>query len=121
MEIEELPQKAVLKIIRTEPKACPVASDGSGVEPRIVGLFRAAGCTEIVIFGNEAVAPKDTTIIGPDAMSPVRAESWPSVFPVPTFCHHLEAILIQGNIAYNNTGKTLTLSKGQKHKLLVAL
>lgn len=121
VEIEELPQKAVLKIIRTEPKACPVASDDSGVEPQIVGLFRAAGRTEILISENEAVAPKDTTIIKPDAMSPVRAESWPSVFPVPTFSYHLEAILNQGNIAYNNMGKTLILSKGQKHELLEAL
>lgn len=86
VDIEELPQKAVLKVIRSESDASLVASD-------------------------------DTTIL-PHAMTPVRAERWPDVFPVPTFSYKAELVLDQGNIAYERTGKTLKLSRGQKHDIL---
>uniref|UniRef100_A0A3Q3NBK1 PB1 domain-containing protein n=1 Tax=Mastacembelus armatus TaxID=205130 RepID=A0A3Q3NBK1_9TELE len=76
VDIEELPQKAVLKVIRSE-------SDASSIAP-------------------------DDTIILPHAMTPDRTERWPDVFPVPTF-------------SYERLGKTLKLSRGQKHDILETL
>jgi len=89
LDIEELPQKAVLKVIRYESDASSVASDD--------------------------------TIILPHAMTPDRAERWPDVFPVPTFSYEVEFLLSDGNATYDRTGKSLKLSKGQKHNILETL
>lgn len=89
LEIEELPQKAVLKVIRSESDASSVASDD--------------------------------TIILAQAISPERTEIWPRVFPVPTFSYEVELVLGEGNVAYEITGKTLKLSRGQKHDILERL
>uniref|UniRef100_A0A667ZMR4 PB1 domain-containing protein n=1 Tax=Myripristis murdjan TaxID=586833 RepID=A0A667ZMR4_9TELE len=89
VDIEELPQKAVLKVIRSESDASSVASDD--------------------------------TVILPHAMTPARAERWPDVFPVPTFSHDVEFLLGEGNATYERTGRTLRLSKGQKHDILESL
>lgn len=87
LDIEELPQKAVLKVIRYD--------DGSSAE-------------------------SDDTIILPHAM-PVDRPRWPAVIQVPTFSYEVEHILTQGNEAYEQTGKTLKLSRGQKHNILETL
>ncbi|XP_072568849.1 sterile alpha motif domain-containing protein 3-like isoform X2 [Paramormyrops kingsleyae] len=89
LDIEELAQKVVLKVIRSETDASSVASDG--------------------------------TIILPHAITPDRTERWPDVFPVPTFSYEVELILGEGNVAYERTGKTLKLSRGQKHDILETL
>ena len=75
VDIEELPQKAVLKVVRpaTETK------------------------------------------------TPDRTERWPDVFPVPTFSYEVELALGEGNVTYERTGKTLKLSRGQKHNILETL
>lgn len=89
VDIEELPQKAVLKVIRSESDVSSVASDD--------------------------------TIILPHAMTLDRAERWPDVFPLPTFSYEVELVLGEGNITYERTGKTLKLSRGQKHDILETL
>uniref|UniRef100_A0A3Q3RZ58 PB1 domain-containing protein n=1 Tax=Mastacembelus armatus TaxID=205130 RepID=A0A3Q3RZ58_9TELE len=89
VDIEELPQKAVLKVIRSESDASSIASDD--------------------------------TIILPHAMTPDRTERWPDVFPVPTFSYEVELILGKGNVTYERLGKTLKLSRGQKHDILQTL
>ncbi|KAK0142162.1 hypothetical protein N1851_020146 [Merluccius polli] len=89
VDIEELPQKAVLKVVRSESDASSVASDD--------------------------------TIILPHAVVPDRAERWPDVFPVPSFSYAVELVLSEGNTTYERTGKTLKLSKGQKHDILETL
>lgn len=89
LEIEELPQKAVLKVIRSESDARSVASDG------------------IIILAQ--------------AINPERTEIWPRIFTVPTFSYEVEFVLGEGNVAYERTGKTLKLSRGQKHDILERL
>lgn len=86
VDIEELPQKAVLKVIQPESDDSSLASDD--------------------------------TIILPHAMIPDRVERWPAVFPVLTFSYEVVLILGEGNIAFERTGKTLWLSRGQKHEIV---
>uniref|UniRef100_A0A8D3D275 PB1 domain-containing protein n=1 Tax=Scophthalmus maximus TaxID=52904 RepID=A0A8D3D275_SCOMX len=86
VDIEELPQKAVLKVVRSESDASSVASDD--------------------------------TIILPHAITPDRTERWPDVFPVPAFSYEVELILSDGSVTYERTGKTVKLSRGQKHNIL---
>lgn len=88
VDIEELPQKAVVKVIRSESDVSSVASD-------------------------------DTIL--PHAMTLDVAERWPDVFPLPTFSYELELVLGEGNITNERTGKTLKLSRGQKHDILETL
>lgn len=54
-------------------------------------------------------------------MTQERAQRWPQIFPVPTFSHEVEFILSEGNATYERTGKTLKLSRGQKHDILETL
>uniref|UniRef100_A0A3P9H9U1 PB1 domain-containing protein n=1 Tax=Oryzias latipes TaxID=8090 RepID=A0A3P9H9U1_ORYLA len=89
VDIEELPQKAVLKIVRPESDTSSIASDD--------------------------------TIILPHAMTPERVDKWPQVFPMPTFSYEVELILSEGNSTYQRTGKSLKLTRGQKHDILEAL
>ena len=91
VDIEELPLKAVLTVIRSESDTSSVAS------------------------------ASDETIILTPAITPERAERWPALFPVPTFSYEVEHILGEGNLAYQTTGKTLKLSRGQKHNILESL
>ncbi|XP_065814376.1 uncharacterized protein [Labrus bergylta] len=89
IDIEELPQKAVLKLVRSQSDASSIASDD--------------------------------TIILPHAMTPERTQRWPDVCPVPAFTYEVELILVEGNLNHERTGKTLKLSRGQKHDILETL
>uniref|UniRef100_A0A8C1WS16 Uncharacterized protein n=1 Tax=Cyprinus carpio TaxID=7962 RepID=A0A8C1WS16_CYPCA len=89
LDIEELPQKAVLIVVRSESDASSVTSDD--------------------------------TVISPHARIPERAEIWPCIFRVPTFSFEVELVLAEGNAAYETTGKTLKLNRGQKHNILETL
>lgn len=89
VDMDELPQKAVLKVMRVEGDATSLASD-------------------------------DTTIL-PHAMTPERVGKWPTTFLAPTFSHEVELILGDGNKAFEQTGKALKLSRGQKHNILETL
>uniref|UniRef100_A0A3Q3DZT4 Uncharacterized protein n=1 Tax=Labrus bergylta TaxID=56723 RepID=A0A3Q3DZT4_9LABR len=68
--IEELPQKAVLKLVRSQ-------SDASSLDGRM--------------------------------------------FVSPAFSYEVELILVEGNLNHERTGKTLKLSRGQKHDILETL
>uniref|UniRef100_A0A8C2AVQ4 Uncharacterized protein n=1 Tax=Cyprinus carpio TaxID=7962 RepID=A0A8C2AVQ4_CYPCA len=89
LDIEELPQKAVLIVVRSESDASSVASDD--------------------------------TVISPHARMPERAEIWTCIFRLPTFSFEVELVLAEGNAAYETTGKTLKLNRGQKHNILETL
>lgn len=89
LDIEELPQKAVLKVVRSESDASSVASDD--------------------------------TVILTHIRIPERTEKWPCIFPVPTFSFEVELVLAEGNAAYETTGKTCRLNRGQKHNILETL
>lgn len=91
LDIEELPQKAVLKVIRSESDVSSYESDDTIILPHGI--------------------PHDVD----------RPNSWPDVFQVPTFSYEVEHILTQGNVANERTGKTLKLSRGQKHNILETL
>nr|XP_020483649.1 uncharacterized protein LOC109978764 isoform X2 [Labrus bergylta]XP_020516972.1 uncharacterized protein LOC110006084 isoform X2 [Labrus bergylta] len=54
-------------------------------------------------------------------MTPERTQRWPDVCPVPAFSYEVELILVEGNLNHERTGKTLKLSRGQKHDILETL
>uniref|UniRef100_A0A8C1LVX7 Uncharacterized protein n=1 Tax=Cyprinus carpio TaxID=7962 RepID=A0A8C1LVX7_CYPCA len=83
-DISELPEKAVLKVHRSETDAGSASTSD----------------TEILPY------------------APERLQSWPDVFPVPQFSYDVEHSLNGGNMAYQNSGKFLKLTKGQKHDIL---
>lgn len=89
LDTEELPQKAVLKMITSES---------------VVSLD----------------VPDDTIIL-PHAMMDLNRYRWPAVFKVPTFSYEVELILSHGNVEFVRTGKSLKLSRGQKHNILETL
>lgn len=89
VDIEELPKKAVVKIVCFESDASSVTSDD--------------------------------TIILSRTSTPEQAEGWPQKFTVPTFSYEVELVLSRGNAAYENTGTTVILTKGQKHNILETL
>ncbi|XP_036449570.1 uncharacterized protein LOC118823835 [Colossoma macropomum] len=57
----------------------------------------------------------DTELL-PHALA--RVQTWPDVFPLPLFSYDVEYVLEAGNTAYQNTGKTLKLTRAQKHDIL---
>lgn len=54
-------------------------------------------------------------------MTPERVGKWPTAFLVPTFSHEVKLILGNGNKEFEQTGKALKLSRGQKHNILDTL
>uniref|UniRef100_A0A3B4Y0K2 PB1 domain-containing protein n=1 Tax=Seriola lalandi dorsalis TaxID=1841481 RepID=A0A3B4Y0K2_SERLL len=48
----------------------------------------------------------------------VRQKNWPDCFPVPTFSYEVEHVCAQGNAAFERSGKTLKLTRAQKHNIL---
>ena len=89
VDIEELPEKTVVKVDRFESDVSSTASDD--------------------------------TIILPRTSTPERTQGWPRSFAVPTFSYEVEFILSQGNAAYEKTGSSIILTKGQKHDILETL
>lgn len=86
-DIEELPQKAVIKVVRSD-------SDAS------------------------SNSTADTEILSTTSSTPDRLKKWPDSFPVPTFSHEVEFKLRQGHTAFDNTGKTTTVTRSQRHDIL---
>ncbi|XP_058264494.1 uncharacterized protein LOC131364978 [Hemibagrus wyckioides] len=83
-DISELPEKAVLKIHRSESDASSAATSDTEILPHTL----------------------------------VRMQSWPDVFPVPRFSYDVEYRLEAGNAVYENSRRSLKLTKGQKHDIL---
>ncbi|TKS66099.1 Sterile alpha motif domain-containing protein 3 [Collichthys lucidus] len=86
MDIQELPEKGTLKVVRSESD---VSSTGSS----------------------------DTDIL-PHVPLRQRQKNWPDCFPVPTFSYEVEHVCAQGNAAFESSGKTLKLTRAQKHNIL---
>lgn len=86
MDIQELPEKGTLKVVRSESD---VFSTGSS----------------------------DTDIL-PHVPLRQRQKNWPDCFHVPTFSYEVEHVCAQGNAAFESSGKTLKLTRAQKHNIL---
>lgn len=86
VDIQELPQKATLKIIRSETDTSSSASSDTDILP-LVPISQ-------------------------------RQKSWPDIFPVPNFSYEVEHVLEEGNSAFATSGKTLKLTRSQKHNIL---
>ena len=86
VDIQELPEKGTLRVVRSE-------SD------------------------NSSCASSDTDIL-PHVPVSGHHKTWPDVFPVPTFAYDVEHVLEEGNCVFERSGKTLKLSRAQKHNVL---
>ncbi|XP_072561790.1 uncharacterized protein [Paramormyrops kingsleyae] len=89
IDIQELPEKGTLKVVRSE-------------------------------FATSSLPSSDTEIL-PRVPVSERRKTWPDIFPVPTFSYEVEHVLEEGNIAYDRSGKTLKLSRAQKHNILESM
>lgn len=89
VDIEEIPEKGILKVVRSESDTGSLASSDTENLPHV----------------------------------PVsqRQKTWPDIFPVPTFSYEVEHVLENGNIAYDISGKTMKLSRAQKHNILESM
>ncbi|XP_036447956.1 uncharacterized protein LOC118822786 [Colossoma macropomum] len=86
VDIEELPEKGTLKVVRSE-------SD------------------------DPSTASSDTDIL-PHVPLTQRQKNWPDSFPVPTFSFEVEHVLEEGDSVFDRPGKTLKLTRSQKHNIL---
>ncbi|TKS90290.1 hypothetical protein D9C73_024421 [Collichthys lucidus] len=86
MDIQELPEKGTLKVVRSESDVSSTGSSGTDILPHV----------------------------------PLRQrqKNWPDCFPVPTFSYEVEHVCAQGNAAFESSGKTLKLTRAQKHNIL---
>uniref|UniRef100_A0A3B5BAW7 PB1 domain-containing protein n=1 Tax=Stegastes partitus TaxID=144197 RepID=A0A3B5BAW7_9TELE len=86
VDIEELPEKGTLKVIRSESDDASTASSDTDILPHVP-------LTQ-------------------------RQKNWPDSFPVPTFSFEVEHVLEESNSAFEMSGKTLKLTRSQKHNIL---
>ncbi|KAF5902794.1 sterile alpha motif domain-containing protein 3-like isoform X1, partial [Clarias magur] len=86
VDIEELPEKGTLTVMRSE------SDDASN-------------------------ASSDTDIL-PHVPLTQRQRNWPDTFLVPTFSFEVEYVLEEGNRVFERSGKTLKLTRSQKHNIL---
>lgn len=84
VDIQELPEKGTLKVMRSE-------SDGSSTRG------------------------SDTDIL---PHIPQRQKNWPDCFPLPAFSFEVEHVLQEGNTVFERCGKTVKLTRSQKHNIL---
>uniref|UniRef100_A0A673A2K9 Uncharacterized protein n=1 Tax=Sphaeramia orbicularis TaxID=375764 RepID=A0A673A2K9_9TELE len=88
VNIEDLPSKATIKIVRI------VESDPS------------------------STSTDDTVLLSDNTDSPERLCRWPAIFIVPNFSYEVEHTLREGNTAFMREGKTIRLTRDQKHNIL---
>lgn len=88
VNIEDLPSRATVKVVRL------IQSDLS------------------------STSTDDTVILSDNTDSPERVCRWPEIFVVPTFSYEVEYALREGNCTFVKEGKTLKLSRDQKHNIL---
>uniref|UniRef100_A0A3Q1BY18 PB1 domain-containing protein n=1 Tax=Amphiprion ocellaris TaxID=80972 RepID=A0A3Q1BY18_AMPOC len=88
VNIEDLPSRATVKVVRL------IQSDLS------------------------STSTDDTIILSDNTDSPEHACRWPETFVVPTFSYEVEYALREGNCTFVKEGKTLRLSRDQKHNIL---
>lgn len=85
--IEDLPSKATIKIVRY-------------LEPDL------------------SSTSTDDTLLSDNTDSLDRLCRWPEIFVIPTFSYEVEHALREGNYAFVKEGKTLNLTRDQKHNIL---
>ncbi|KAK0141201.1 Sterile alpha motif domain-containing protein 3 [Merluccius polli] len=59
-----------------------------------------------------------TVLLSDNTDSPERICRWPEIFVVPTFSYEVEYALREGNSAFVKEGKTVRLTRDQKHNIL---
>ncbi|RVE75561.1 hypothetical protein OJAV_G00000020 [Oryzias javanicus] len=89
VDIEDLPEKGTLQVIRSEDE-------------------------------NVSLQSSDTEIL-PHVPISNRLKTWPDIFSVPTFSFEVEHLLLEGNAAYEQSGKTVTLTRSQKSSILESM
>uniref|UniRef100_A0AAR2KGA4 Uncharacterized protein n=1 Tax=Pygocentrus nattereri TaxID=42514 RepID=A0AAR2KGA4_PYGNA len=62
--------------------------------------------------------PMNTVMLSDNTDSPDRLSRWPEVFVVPTFSYEVEYTLKEGNCTFEKEGKSLILTRDQKHNIL---
>lgn len=92
VNIEDLPSKATIKIIRL------IESDQSSTS------------TDDTLLLSDST---DSSLIAPD-----RLCRWPEVFVVPTFSYEVEYALREGNSAFVKDEEMIRLTRDQKHNIL---
>ncbi|XP_062865607.1 uncharacterized protein LOC134328441 [Trichomycterus rosablanca] len=88
VNIEDLPSKATIKIVR------------------------------IVEYDLSSTSTDDTVMLSDNTDSSEHLSGWPDVFVVPTFSYEVEFSLKEGNCAFEKEGKFLRLTQDQKHSIL---
>lgn len=88
VNIEDLPSKATIKILRV------IESDLS------------------------STSTDDTSLLSDNTESPERLCRWPDIFVVPNFSYEVEYTLREGNSANTRDGSTVRLTRDQKHNIL---
>lgn len=91
VNMEDLPSKATIKIVR------------------FVELDLSSTSTD------------DTVLLSDNTDSPERLCRWPEIFVVPTFSYEVEYALREGNSAFVREGKTVRLTRDQKHNILAVM
>lgn len=85
VNMEDLPSKATIKIVR------------------------------VIEFDLSSTSTDDTVLLSDNTVSPERLCRWPAIFVVPDFSYEVEYILREGNSAYMREGKIVRLTRDQKH------
>lgn len=86
VDIQELPEKGTLKVMRSERD-------------------------------DSSTASSDTDIL-PHVPLTQRQKNWPDCFPLPVFSFEVEHVLQEGNTVFERSGKTVKLTRSQKHNIL---
>uniref|UniRef100_H2MKM5 Uncharacterized protein n=1 Tax=Oryzias latipes TaxID=8090 RepID=H2MKM5_ORYLA len=69
---------------------------------------------------NESLQSSNTEML-PHVPISDRLKSWPDIFNVPTFSYEVEHLLLEGNAAYEQSWKTVTLTRSQKSSILESM
>ncbi|TRZ04082.1 hypothetical protein DNTS_011833 [Danionella cerebrum] len=89
VDIEDLPEKGTLQVVRSEAD-------------------------------NVSFESYDTEIL-PSTPFSNRLKTWPDTFNVPNFSYEVEHLLQEGNAAYEQSGRTITLTRSQKSSILESM
>ncbi|KAL7832650.1 hypothetical protein SRHO_G00296680 [Serrasalmus rhombeus] len=84
VNMEDLPSKATIKIVR------------------------------LVEYDLSSTSTDETVMLSDNTDSPDRLSRWPEVFVVPTFSYEVEYTLKEGNCTFEKEGKSLILTRDQK-------
>lgn len=85
LDIQELPEKGTLKVVRSESDASSTGSSDTDILPHVP-------------LGQ-------------------RQKNWPDIL-ARTFSYEVEHVCAQGNAVFQSSGKTLKLTRAQKHNIL---